>query len=72
MRNLLCRAKNKVQGIATAVVKKDKGGKELIIEMGLTVIGVALLVVFRGQIKTLVDNIMSQATTTITGLFNFV
>ena len=72
MRNLLCRAKNKVQGIATAVVKKDKGGKELIIEMGLTVIGVALLVVFRGQIKTLVDNIMGQATTTITGLFNFV
>ena len=72
MRNLLCRAKNKVQGIATAIMKKDKGGKEIIVELGLTVVAVALIVVFRDQIKTLVDSIMSQATTTITGLFNFV
>ena len=71
MRNLVCRAKNKVQGIATAVMKNDKGGKEIIIEMGLTVLGVALLVVFRENIKTLLDNIMGTATTTITGLFNF-
>ena len=71
MKNLLCRAKNKVQGIATAVMKKDKGGKELIIEMGLTVIGVALLVVFRTEVKELVDGIMTTATTTITNLFTF-
>ena len=72
MKNLVCKAKNRVQEIATAVMKKDKGGKEVIIEMGLTVIGVALIVVFRDQIKTLVDNIMGTATTTITSLFNFV
>ena len=72
MKNLVCSVKNKVQGIKTAVMKKDKGGKEIIVELGLTVVAVALIVVFRDQIKTLVDNIMGQATTTITGLFNFV
>ena len=72
MKNLVCSAKNKVQGIKTTVMKKDKGGKEIIVELGLTVVAVALIVVFRDQIKTLVDNIMGQATTTITGLFNFV
>ena len=72
MKNLVCAAKNKVQGIATSVMKKDKGGKEIIVELGLTVVAVALIVVFRDQIKTLVDNIMGTATTTITGLFNFV
>ena len=71
MRNLLCRAKNKVQGIATAVMKKDKGGKEIIVELGLTVVAVALIVVFRTEIKGLVDSIMSTATTTINGLFSF-
>ena len=71
MKNLLCRAKNKVQGIATAVMKKDKGGKEIIVELGLTVVAVALIVVFRTEIKGLVDSIMSTATTTITNLFSF-
>ena len=28
MKNLVCSAKNKVQGIKTAVMKKDKGGKK--------------------------------------------
>ena len=71
MRNLLCRAKNKVQGIATAVMKKDKGGKEIIVELGLTVVAVALIVVFRTEIKGLVDTIMATATTTISNLFTF-
>ena len=71
MKNLVCKAKNKVQGIATAIMKKDKGGKEIIIEMGLTVLGVALLVVFRTEIKELLDGIMTTATTTITNLFTF-
>ena len=72
MKNLVCKAKNKLQDIKTAIVKSDKGGKEIIVELGLTVVAVALIVVFRDQIKALVDNIMGQATTTITGLFNFV
>ena len=72
MNKLVCKAKNKAQEMKAAVMASDKGGKETIVELGLTVVAVALIVVFRDQIKTLVDNIMGQATTTITGLFNFV
>ena len=72
MKNLVVKAKNKVQEMKAAVMTTDKGGKEIIVELGLTVVAVALIVVFREQIKTLVDSIMSQATTTISGLFNFV
>ena len=71
MKNLVCKAKNRVQGIATSVMKKDKGGKEIIVELGLTVVAVALIVVFRTEIKELVDGIMTAATTTITRLFTF-
>lgn len=72
MNKLVCKAKNKVQEMKTAIMESDKGGKEIIVELGLTVVAVALIVVFRDSIKTLVDSIMSSATTTITGLFNFV
>ena len=72
MKNLAAKAKNKAQEMKAAMMASDKGGKEIIVELGLTVVAVALIVVFRDNIKTLVDSIMSQATTTITGLFNFV
>ena len=72
MKNLAVKAKNKAQEMKAAIMASDKGGKEIIIDLGLTVVAVALIVVFRDNIKTLVDSIMSQATTTITGLFNFV
>lgn len=71
MKNLAVRAKNKAQEMKAKVMASDKGGKEIIVELGLTVVAVALIVVFRDNIKTLVDTIMGQATTTITGLFNF-
>lgn len=72
MKNLVNKANNKVQEVKAAVLaKKDKGGKEIIVELGLTVVAVALIVAFRAEIKTLVDSIMTQATTTITGLFTF-
>ena len=72
MNKLVCKAKNKAQEMKAAIMTSDKGGKEIIVELGLTVVAVALIVVFRENIKTLVDGIMSEATTTITGLFNFV
>ena len=71
MKELVCKAKNKVQEMKNAILTADKGGKEIIVELGLTVVAVALIVIFRGEIKSLVDNIMSQATTTITNLFTF-
>ena len=69
MKNLLNKAKNKVQEMKAAVMAKDNGGKEIIVELGLAAIAVALLMVYRTEINTLVTGIMSQATTTIGNLF---
>ena len=49
---------------------KDNGGKEIIVELGLAAIAVALLILFRNEIKTLVTTIMSKATSQITNLFS--
>ncbi len=48
---------------------KDEGGKEIIVEVGLAVIAVALLIVFRGAITTLVTNLINNAETNINNLF---
>ena len=69
MKNLVCKAKNKVQEMKAAVMAKDNGGKEIIVELGLAAIAVALLLVSRTEINTLVTGIMNQATTTIGNLF---
>ncbi len=78
MKNLLNKAKNKVQEIVaavvtkdnvTAVMAKDNGGKEIIVELGLAAIAVALLLAYRTEINTLVTGIMGQATTAIGNLF---
>jgi hypothetical protein len=69
MKNLVNKAKNKAQEMKAAVMAKDNGGKEIIVELGLVAIAVALLVVYRGQINTLVTGIMGEATTAINGLF---
>ncbi len=69
MKNLINKAKNKVQEMKAAVMAKDNGGKEIIVELGLAAIAVALLMVYRTEINGLVTGIMSQATTTIGNLF---
>ena len=69
MKNLVNKAKNKAQEMKVAVMAKDNGGKEIIVELGLAAIAVALLMVYRTEINTLVTGIMSQATTTIGNLF---
>ena len=48
---------------------KDEGGKEIIVEVGLAVIAVALLIVFRGAITTLVTNLINNAESNINNLF---
>ena len=69
MKNLVCKVKNKAQEMKAAVMAKDNGGKEIIVELGLAAIAVALLMVYRTEINGLVTGIMSQATTTIGNLF---
>jgi len=61
---------NKVaQKVKASVMRTDKGGKEIIVELGLAGIAVALLLVYRTEINTLVTGIMTQATTAIGNLF---
>ena len=69
MKNLANKAKNKAQEMKAAMMAKDNGGKEIIVELGLAAIAVALLLVYRTEINTLVTGIMNQATTTIGNLF---
>lgn len=73
MKNLLAKANNTAMemkvGAKAALAKKDQGGKEIIVELGLAAIAVALLLVYRTEINTLVTGIMSSATTNIGNLF---
>lgn len=50
--------------------KKDDGGKEIIVEVGLAVISVALLIIFRKAIADLVTNIITEAEGKIKELFD--
>lgn len=50
--------------------KKDNGGKEIIVEVGLAVIAVALLIIFRQAIANLTTTIVSNAQSKIIELFD--
>ena len=51
------------------VLKKKRGSKELMIELGLAIVGVVLLIVFREQISTLLQTLGEFVTEKIKGLF---
>ena len=69
MKKMMNKANEVAQKVKASVMKADKGGKEIIVELGLAGIAVALLLVYRTEINTLVTGIMTQATTAIQGLF---
>jgi len=69
MRKAMNKANKVAQKVKASVMRTDKGGKEIIVELGLAGIAVALLLVYRTEINTLVTNIMTQATTAIGNLF---
>ncbi len=52
------------------MMKKDKGDKAIVVEVGLAVIAVLLLVIFRGEmsefISTLVDGMQDKIETLLT------
>lgn len=45
--------------------KKDEGAKEIVIELGLIILVIALLVIFRTQITGLMTKFMDAANNTI-------
>lgn len=48
---------------------KDRGGKEILVELGLAVVAVALLAVFQTSLKSAITTIASTLQTTINDLF---
>lgn len=59
-----------VSNFMKGMLKKDRGGKEIIAEIGLVVVAVTLLLIFRTQISNIISTIMSKASTEIDGLFS--
>lgn len=58
-----------LEKIKNMSLKKKFGGKEIIIEVGLAVVGVALLIVFREQATSLVKTLVSNTSSQISNLF---
>lgn len=50
-------------------LKKDKGGKEILVELGLAVVAVALLVLFKSSISDAITFITTRLQTEITKMF---
>ena len=52
------------------MMKKEQGGKEIIAEVALAVIAVALILIFRTQISSLITTIMTSMNTKVSELFS--
>lgn len=50
-------------------LKRDKGGKEILVELGLAVVAIALLVIFKESLKTAIETIAAALQTAINDLF---
>ena len=55
---------------ALLILRKDRGGKEIIAEIGLVVVAVTLLLIFRTQISGIISTIMTKASSEINSLFS--
>lgn len=51
------------------LLRKRCGGKEIIAEMGMAVIGIAIIILFRASLGELVTTLMSSAISQISNLF---
>lgn len=49
---------------------KDKGAKEILVEVGLIVVAVFLIVLFRDKINDIMGTVFTKASTKINGLFS--
>ena len=65
----MLRAKMMMNILKAKALKKKRGSKELMIELGLAIVGVVLLIVFREQISTLLQTLGEFVTEKIKGLF---
>ena len=61
--------KVKTRAVKGKLFNKKRGSKELMIELGLAVVGVVLLIVFREQITNLITTLVAQVTSKIKAIF---
>jgi len=60
----------KIKNVSKKILfKKDGGASQLIIEIGLVVVAVFFIVIFRTQLNTLFTEVFNTASGTIKGLF---
>lgn len=59
-----------IEKIKEKVFYKKRGGKEIFMELGLAIVGVVLLMVFRDQIKPLVSTIANFVSSKIQSIFS--
>ena len=71
MKNFKIKLINKMVGadIKNLFRTKKQGGKEIIIEVGLAVIGVALLVIFKDEVGDLITTLVTSVSDKIKALF---
>lgn len=62
--------KNLVTLLGQTMTNKKNGGKEVLIELGLVIIGVVLLIIFKTQLTTLLNTAGASVSTKITALFD--
>lgn len=63
MRNIL------IKSMLKKVTEKKRGGKEIMIEMGLAIVGVVLLIFFRDSIGDMISTITQFVTDKIQSIF---
>ena len=61
--------KVKTRAVKGKLFNKKRGSKELMIELGLAVVGVVLLIVFREQITNLITTLVTEVTSKIRAIF---
>jgi len=69
MRNVKVMAENATVKMKGKLLTKKRGGKEILMELGLSLVAVVLLILFRDQIKIVLETIIALVSTKIQALF---
>ncbi|SCP99063.1 hypothetical protein [Anaerobium acetethylicum] len=69
MRNMKVMAENVTGKMKGKLLTKKRGGKEILMELGLSLVAVVLLILFRDQIKIVLETIIALVSTKIQALF---
>lgn len=74
LNNLLIGAKIKAaamkEGIVEALKSKETGDETLIIKIMLMVVAVVLVIVFRNEIRTVIETLIANVSQRIQGMYN--